>query len=31
MQLIKLYPDDDPLAAKVNQLGCCYWTGAKDL
>jgi hypothetical protein len=30
-QLIKGYPDDDSLAAKLNQLGCYYWPGAKDL
>ena len=31
VQLIDRYPDDDSLAAKLNQLGCYYWPGAKDL
>ncbi|MHA6204914.1 contact-dependent growth inhibition system immunity protein [Dyella soli] len=31
VQLINRNPDDDSLAAKLNQLGCFYWPGAKDL
>ena len=30
-QLVQRYPDDDLLAAKLDQLGCYYWPGAKDL
>ncbi|ULU24451.1 contact-dependent growth inhibition system immunity protein [Dyella terrae] len=31
VQLIRRYPDDDSLAAKLSQLGCYYWPGANDL